>query len=47
MLVAKGEIFIKLSDFHNAKSTLLKAYKLKNKNAADMEEIERTLKIGK
>ncbi|KRT81298.1 Ankyrin repeat-containing protein [Oryctes borbonicus] len=45
VLLAKGEIFIKLSDFTSAKSALLKAYKMKNTNGNDAETIERTLKI--
>ncbi|GJQ70821.1 hypothetical protein Trydic_g748 [Trypoxylus dichotomus] len=44
-LLAKGEIFIKLSDFANAKNALLKAYKLKNKDRDDVEALEQTLKI--
>lgn len=48
VLLAKGDIFIKLSDFSNAKIILLKAYKLKNKNHSDhIEDLEYTLKIGK
>ncbi|KAI4471123.1 tonsoku-like protein [Holotrichia oblita] len=46
VLLAKGDIFIKLSDFSNAKNILLKAYKLKSKNHDDhIEDLEHTLKI--
>lgn len=45
-LTAKAEILVKLADFHSAKNILLKAYKLKNPNKVEMENIEHSLKVG-
>lgn len=46
-LLSKSEALIKLEDFHTAKKTLYKAYKLNSPNIQERAIIERFLKTGK
>ncbi|RZC43132.1 tonsoku-like protein, partial [Asbolus verrucosus] len=45
ILLSKSEVLVKLEDFHAAKSTLLKAYKLKIPNKKERDTIEKNLRV--
>lgn len=47
ILISMSEIFVDMADYKSAKQYLVKAYKLKNPNPNEREQIETTLKIGK
>jgi hypothetical protein len=43
----KADALCSISDFQNAKTILLKAWKINNPNRVEKNEIESKLKIGK